>query len=183
MAYDADTGEMIPDPLYDAHRMSYIESTVTIGEGTVIRQFATVSRNAQVGKNCSIAPGASVDGAILGDNVVVGMWVSVPFGWIIEDDVFIAPSVMFINDMNPAAHKDGYDTEEMSAKPVGIMRKGSSVGASVVMMAGIVIGENSLIAAGSVVTKDVPPNSLWTRDGRIKPLNKKAPRMRFINED
>lgn len=109
---------------------------------------AFIGQNGNIGAFCEI--GANV---IIGNNVRIGAMCYIPEGVVIEDDVFLGPRVTMTNDKYPPSGKDNWDKT--------FIKKGARVGAAVTIVCGITIGENSLIGAGSVVTKDVPPGEQW----------------------
>ena len=120
------------------HPLSDVQSK-NIGEGTNIWQFCVVLPNAKIGENCNICSHCLVENdVIIGDNVTVKCGVQIWDGMIIEDNVFIGPNVTFCNDRYPKSRNKDWKLE-----PV-IIKKGAS------------IGENAIIGAGTIVTKDVP---------------------------
>lgn len=121
-----------------------------IGEGTRIWQFAVVLAN-RVGSGCNICSHVFIEEDVtLGDRVTVKNGSLIYDGVTIENDVFIGPNVVFANDKNPRS--------TIQRLPFGrtVVRKGASIGASCVILPGVVIGESALIGAGSTVTRDVP---------------------------
>lgn len=127
-----------------------------IGENTNIWQFCVIFKNAQIGKNCNICANVLVeDDVIIGDNVTVKSGVQLWNGARIEDDVFIGPNVTFTNE-HFSRSKQYPDHFEQT-----IIKKGASLGANCTVIAGNTVGEYSLIGAGSVVTKNIPANSVW----------------------
>jgi len=123
-----------------------------IGENTKIWSHTIVLSGAKIGRNCNINSLCFVENDVLiGDNVTVKCGVHLWDGIVLEDDVFIGPSVTFINDKYPR-----------SKHPFKLLRtlikRGASVGANSTILPGITIGEYAMIGAGSVVTKDVPNN-------------------------
>ncbi|MFP3946661.1 MAG: acyltransferase [Archaeoglobaceae archaeon] len=138
-----------------AHPTAVVESE-DIGEGTRIWHFAHVRERARIGKNCIIGKSSYIDTeVILGNNVKIQNFVSVYKGVIVEDNVFIGPSVTFTNDEYPRAYS--WSDEQIIPTTV---RRGASIGAGSVIICGNEIGEYSMIGAGSVVTRDVHPNTL-----------------------
>ena len=139
------------------HESSYIDEDVQIGEGTKIWHFCHIQKGAKIGKNCNIGQNVYIgSNVIIGDNVKIQNNVSVYEGVIIEDDVFLGPSCVFTNDLTPRAkypkgHKNYVKT---------IIRKGASVGANATIVCGNVIGTNSMVGAGAVVTHDVKDNTI-----------------------
>lgn len=130
----------------------------TIGENTKIydEELSNI-RGATIGSNCVIHSHVWFgEGVKIGNNVKVQAMSFIPEGVIIEDDVFIGPRVTFTNDKYPEVSKDR--GEEKWKPLITIVRKGASIGAGAVILPGIIIGENSRIGAGAVVTKNVPDN-------------------------
>lgn len=135
---------------------SSIVQTKKIGEGTTIWQFCVILNNAVIGKNCNINFNVFIENdVIIGDNVTIKSGVQLWDGIRLEDDVFIGPNVTFTNDKYPRSkqYPEKYQTT--------IIKKGASVGAAAVILGGITVGENAMVGAGSVVTKNIPPNELW----------------------
>ncbi|MGD2279010.1 MAG: acyltransferase [Candidatus Omnitrophota bacterium] len=138
------------------HPTAIVSDRAEIGEGTVIWAYAQVMDGAKIGKNCMIGNGVYVDRNVrIGDNVKVHNKASIYNGTIIEDDVFIGPHACFTNDKHPAFDK----TRDMKGVSWRV-GKGTSIGANVTVLPDVNIGSNSLIGAGSVVTKDIPDGSI-----------------------
>ena len=126
-----------------------------IGNDTVIWQFTIILKNAKIGNNCNINSHTFIENdVIIGNNVTVKCGVYLWDGIRIEDNVFIGPNATFTNDIYPKS-KEKPDIFEKTT-----LKKGCSIGANVTILPGITIGENAIIGAGSVVTKNVPPNSI-----------------------
>lgn len=150
-----------------------------IGEGTNIWQFCVIFKNAKIGKNCNICANVLVeDDVIIGNNVTIKSGVQLWNGARIEDNVFIAPNVTFTNE-HFSRSKQYPDHFEQT-----IIKKGASLGANCTVVCGNTVGEYALVGAGSVVTKDVPPYTVWygnpavqrgyiTMDGEILDMNKR----------
>jgi len=142
--------------VYFAHDSSYIDDGCTIGEGTKIWHFSHIMSGAIIGKNCNIGQNVVVSpGVVLGDNVKVQNNVSVYTGVHCEDDVFLGPSCVFTNVINPRSavnRKTQYATTTV--------RKGATIGANATIVCGCEIGAYAFIGAGTVVTKDVPAYAL-----------------------
>lgn len=137
------------------HHLADIQST-HIGADTDIWQFCVVLPGARIGNNCNICANVLVENdVVIGDNVTVKSGVQLWDGVTLEDDVFIGPNVTFTNDLVPRSKQ--YPERFLRT----VVRRGASVGANTTIIAGVTIGENAMIGAGSVVTKDVPPNTLW----------------------
>jgi len=136
---------------YSAHPSAVIDEGCQIGDGTRIWHFTHIMSGAVIGKNCNLGQNVVVSpGVLLGNNVKVQNNVSIYTGVICEDDVFLGPSMVFTNVINPRSaivRKDQY-------KPT-IVRKGASIGANATIICGNEIGAYSFIGAGAVVTKPV----------------------------
>jgi UDP-2-acetamido-3-amino-2,3-dideoxy-glucuronate N-acetyltransferase len=138
------------------HQSSILEENCQIGEGSKIWHFSHIMSGSKIGKKCNIGQNVVISpGVVLGDNVKVQNNVSIYTGVYCEDDVFLGPSVVFTNILNPRSainRRDKYiETRIM---------KGASIGANATIICGIKIGSFSLVGAGAVVTKDVKPYSL-----------------------
>ena len=142
---------------YFVHESSYIDDGVQIGEGTKVWHFCHIQSGAKIGKNCSIGQNVNIGpNVIIGDNVKIQNNVSVYEGVTIEDDVFLGPSCVFTNDLTPRA-KFPKGKEKYIKTLIG---KGASIGANATIICGNTIGQNAMIGAGSVVTKDIPDSAL-----------------------
>jgi UDP-2-acetamido-3-amino-2,3-dideoxy-glucuronate N-acetyltransferase len=140
-----------------SHEYSIIESN-QIGENTKIWAFSHISKGCIIGKNCVIGEGVHIgDNVVIGDNCKIQNNSMIYEGVIIEDDVFLGPNTITTNDFKPQVYGDWKDSDRYKKT---VFKKGCSVGANSVIICGVTIGENSLIGAGSVVTKNVEPNSL-----------------------
>jgi len=138
------------------HESAYVEKGAKIGEKTNIWHFAHVRKNSEIGKKCNIGKDVYIDINVkIGDNCKIQNFASLYQGLTMGDDVFIGPHVCFTNDLYPRAK---IWSDEKVAKT--IVEDGVSIGASSTIIAGITIGKNALIGAGSVVTKDIPDNAL-----------------------
>lgn len=137
------------------HPLSDVKS-VKIGEDTNIWQFCVIFPEAQIGNNCNICANVLIENDVtIGNNVTVKSGVQLWDGIIVEDDVFIGPNVAFTNDLVPRSKV----YPEHFAKT--LIKKGASIGANSTIIAGNVIGEYSFVGAGSVVTKNIPPHTVW----------------------
>jgi UDP-2-acetamido-3-amino-2,3-dideoxy-glucuronate N-acetyltransferase len=126
-----------------------------IGEGTRVWQFVVILQGASIGKNCNICAHSLIEGeAVLGDRVTIKSGVFVWNGIIIEDDVFVGPSVTFTNDLFPRSKK------HLTSFPKTVVARGASIGANATILVGVHIGESAMIGAGSVVVKDVPKHAV-----------------------
>jgi acetyltransferase-like isoleucine patch superfamily enzyme/dTDP-4-dehydrorhamnose 3,5-epimerase-like enzyme len=141
---------------YFIHPSSYV-LTKKIGKGTRIWAFCNILEKASIGINCNICDHTFIENdVIIGDRVTLKCGVQLWDGIRIEDDVFIGPNATFANDKFPRSKK--FPKEFLKT----IVRKGASIGANATILPGITIGENSMVGAGAVVTKDVPPNAIVT---------------------
>lgn len=132
----------------------YIIENAEIGENTVIRDYVNIF-GCKIGKNCKIAAFVEIQkGVTIGNNCAIEAFTFIPSGVTIEDEVFIGPHVCFTNDKKPRAVNPGWKTIPT------VVKKGASIGAGSVILCGITIGEKAMVAAGSVVTKDVAQNTL-----------------------
>ncbi|WP_341237306.1 acyltransferase [uncultured Limnobacter sp.] len=136
------------------HPLSDVHAT-RIGSGTRIWQFVVILEGAVIGRNCNINAHCLVEGDVtIGDNVTVKSGCYLWSGLRLEDNVFIGPNVTFTNDKFPRSKQ--YPDEFART----IVCKGASIGGGAVVLPGVTIGENALIGAGAVVTKDVPANAV-----------------------
>ena len=145
------------------HPTALVESD-RIGESTNIWAYAHVMEGARVGKNCNIGDHAFVEnGAVIGDNVTIKNQVCIWEGVTIEDSVFVGPNVTFTNDRTPRSPRmpssaSRYLTRTwLESTRVGY---GASIGAAATICPGVELGEFCMVAAGAVVTKDVPSFAL-----------------------
>ncbi len=147
---------MSTPPGVQVHSAGLCESE-DVGAGTRVWAFAHVLEGAVVGEGCNICGGAFVeDGARIGDRVTVKNGVLLWRGVTIEDDVFLGPGVTFTNDLRPRAHRRWGPEGPVAT----VVRRGATVGANATVVCGTEIGEDAFVAAGAVVTTDVPPNAL-----------------------
>lgn len=141
---------------YYSHPTAVIDEGCTIGDGVKIWHFSHIMPGCVIGENCNIGQNVVVSpGVTLGNNVKVQNNVSIYTGVICEDDVFLGPSMVFTNVINPRsaiARKDEYKKT--------IVKKGASIGANATIVCGNDIGEYAFIGAGAVVTKEVPAYAL-----------------------
>lgn len=142
---------------YFVHESSYVDDNVTIGEGTKIWHFCHIQSGAVIGKNCSFGQNVNVSNNVkIGNGVKVQNNVSVYEGVEMEDYVFCGPSMVFTNDLTPRAK---YPKGSAGYKKT-LLKEGATVGANATIVCGHTIGKWAMIAAGAVVTKDVPDYAL-----------------------
>ncbi|ADY53344.1 WxcM-like protein [Pseudopedobacter saltans DSM 12145] len=177
---------------YKIHQLAQV-NTVDIGEGSSIWQFCVVLAGAKIGKNVNICSHCFVENnVVIGNDVTVKSGVQIWDGIIIENKVFIGPNVTFTNDLYPRSKN--LDWIEVRT----LIKKNASIGANATILAGVEIGEYSMIGAGSVVTKNIPPYTLWygnpavqkgyvTKEGEILTMDLKSTktgeRYRLINKE
>ena len=146
--------KMPEDNIY-THPTANLSETATIGAGTKIWINVQIRENAQIGENCIISKDVYIDhGVKIGSRCKIQNSVSLYNGVVIGDDVFIGPNACFTNDKVPRAFNRDWELT-----PTRI-ENGASIGANATIVCGITVGEFSMIAAGSVVTKDVAPYTL-----------------------
>ena len=141
---------------YYCHESSYIDDEVTIGSSTKIWHFSHILSHTAIGKNCSFGQNCVVGPNVtIGNGVKVQNNVSIYEGVEVEDDVFLGPSMVFTNVINPRAF---IQRKEEFKKT--LLKKGCSIGANVTVVCGVTIGEYALIGSGAVINQDVKPYSL-----------------------
>lgn len=140
---------------FNVHPTAQVQ-TEQIGDETVIWQNCLILEGAKIGNNCNINYNVFIEGdVVVGNNVTVKSGVQLWDGLRVGDDVFIGPNATFTNDLLPRSkHYPEAFTET-------IIEQGASIGANATIMAGNNIGRYAMIGAGSVVTKEVPPFTLW----------------------
>ena len=140
-------------PDYFAHESSYIDEGARVGAGTKIWHFCHIQPGAVIGQNCTLGQNVNIsDGAVVGDGVKIQNNVSVYGGVVLEDYVFCGPSMVFTNDLNPRAKypKGGENYVKT------LVKTQASIGANATVVCGNTVGKCAIIAAGAVVTRDVP---------------------------
>ena len=144
------------EKLFYAHETAVIDEGCEIGEGTRIWHFSHIMSNSAIGRNCSIGQNVVISPEVkIGNRVKIQNNVSVYTGVICEDDVFLGPSAVFTNVINPRSavvRKNEYKTTWV--------KKGATIGANATIVCGITISEYAFIGAGAVVIKDVPAYAL-----------------------
>jgi UDP-2-acetamido-3-amino-2,3-dideoxy-glucuronate N-acetyltransferase len=141
---------------YFAHETAVIDDNCTIGKGTKIWHFSHIMSNCTMGDDCNLGQNVVVSpSVVLGNNVKVQNNVSIYTGVICEDDVFLGPSMVFTNVMNP---RSAINRKNEYLKT--LVKKGATIGANATVVCGNTIGEFAFIGAGAVVTKEVLPYAL-----------------------
>jgi UDP-2-acetamido-3-amino-2,3-dideoxy-glucuronate N-acetyltransferase len=141
---------------YFLHESSYAEAGADIGAGTKIWHFCHVMAGAQIGRDCNIGQNVFIASDVqIGNRVKIQNNVSVYSRVTLEDDVFLGPSMVFTNVINPRSHvprKEEY-------KPT-LVRRGATIGANATILCGVTLGEFAFVGAGAIVTHDVPAYAL-----------------------
>jgi acetyltransferase-like isoleucine patch superfamily enzyme len=136
------------------HPLSDVKSN-RIGKDTRIWQFCVILEEAEIGENCNICSQCFIENKVsIGHNVTIKNGVYLWDGITIHDNVQIGPNVTFTNDKYPRA-KQPFELQKT------LIKKNASIGAASVILGGVIVGENSMVGAGSLVTKDIPDNELW----------------------
>lgn len=144
------------------HELSDVQSK-NIGKDTNIWQYCVILKDAVIGENCNICSHCFIENDVkIGNNVTIKCGVQVWDGIEIEDNVFIGPNVTFCNDKYPKSRNHNFKLEKT------IIKKGASIGANCTILPGVTIGENALVAAGTVITKDVKANIIIKEDKHYK---------------
>lgn len=143
---------MVESSLPYVHPSSIVDQPCEIGAGTRIWHFCHVMKDSTLGRGCVLGQNVFVaSGVRLGDGVKVQNNVSLYTGVVCEDDVFLGPSMVFTNVINPRSHIERKDEFRQT-----LVRRGASIGANATVVCGATIGRYALVGAGSVVTRDVP---------------------------
>lgn len=142
---------------YFVHESSYIDDDVKIGENTKIWHFCHIQQGARIGQNCSLGQNVNVSNHVLiGNGVKIQNNVSIYEGVELEDYVFCGPSMVFTNDLTPRAKYPKGSAGYLRT----LVKMGATIGANATIVCGNTLGQWSMIAAGAVVTKDVPDYAL-----------------------
>jgi len=138
------------------HASSYVDKGASIGKGTKIWHFSHVMNGATIGERCNIGQNVFIGSNVkVGKNVKIQNNVSLYEGVTLEDDVFCGPSMVFTNVVNPRSHVNRKDEFKTT-----LVKQGATIGANATVVCGITIGEFAFIAAGAVLTKEVPAYAL-----------------------
>jgi UDP-2-acetamido-3-amino-2,3-dideoxy-glucuronate N-acetyltransferase len=141
---------------YFAHASAFVDDGAVIGKGTKIWHCAHVMKGARIGQSCILGQNVNIDGGtVIGNNVKIQNNVSVYTGTIIEDDVFLGPSCVLTNVSNPRSQVNRHSLYETTT-----LKRGATIGANATIVCGVTIGRYAFVAAGAVVTKDVPDYGL-----------------------
>jgi acetyltransferase-like isoleucine patch superfamily enzyme len=139
---------------YSKHANAIVE-TESVGAGTRIWAFVHILPGAQIGADCNLCDHVFIENdVVVGDRVTIKSGVQLWDGVRIEEDVFIGPNATFTNDPFPRSK------QYPEKYAVTVVQKGASIGANATILPGVTIGKNAMVGAGSVVTKDIPPNAI-----------------------
>lgn len=149
-------GHPAKSPPWFAHESAYVDEGADVGAGTKIWHFSHVMKGARIGERCVLGQNVNVDGGtVIGNNVKIQNNVSVYTGAAIEDDVFLGPSCVLTNVTNPRSQVNRHSQYERTT-----LKRGCTIGANATIVCGVTIGRYAFVAAGSVVTKNVPDYGL-----------------------
>jgi UDP-2-acetamido-3-amino-2,3-dideoxy-glucuronate N-acetyltransferase len=141
-----------PDASWQAHPESVVDGGAQVGDGTRIWHYAHVCARSVIGHSCSLGQNTFVaPGVVVGNGVRIQNNVSLYDGVVVEDDVFLGPSCVLTNVMNPRAHVSRKQEYRRT-----LLRRGCSIGANATIVCGTTVGEYAFVGAGAVVTRDVP---------------------------
>lgn len=141
---------------YFAHESAYIDQPCEIGDGTKIWHFCHVQKGARLGENCVLGQNVNIaNDVVIGNRVKIQNNVSVYTGTVIEDEVFLGPSCVLTNVTNPRSQVNRHSLYETT-----ILRRGCTIGANATIVCGIEVGVYAFIAAGAVVSSNVPAYAL-----------------------
>ncbi|MDE6620069.1 MAG: N-acetyltransferase [Lachnospiraceae bacterium] len=142
---------------YFIHESSYIDENVVIGDETKIWHFCHIQAGASIGEKCLLGQNVNISNNVnIGNDVKIQNNVSIYEGVTIEDKVFLGPSCVFTNDLTPRAEYPKGKQNYLRT----VIKEGASIGANATIICGHTIGRYAMVAAGSVVTKDIPDFSL-----------------------
>jgi UDP-2-acetamido-3-amino-2,3-dideoxy-glucuronate N-acetyltransferase len=143
-------------PTVCIHPSAFVDEPCDIGAGTKIWHFCHIMKGARIGERCILGQNVNVDGVVvIGNNVKIQNNVSVYAGAVVEDDVFLGPSCVLTNVSNPRAQIGRHALYEKTT-----FRRGCTIGANATIVCGVTVGRYAFVAAGSVVTKDIPDYGL-----------------------
>jgi UDP-2-acetamido-3-amino-2,3-dideoxy-glucuronate N-acetyltransferase len=141
---------------YFKHESAYVDEPCEIGEGTKIWHFSHIQKGAKIGRDCVFGQNCNVaNDVVIGSNVKVQNNVAIYTGTVIEDDVFLGPSCVLTNVTNPRSQVNRHALYETT-----LLRRGCTIGANATIVCGVTIGMYAFVAAGALVSKDVPNYAL-----------------------
>jgi acetyltransferase-like isoleucine patch superfamily enzyme len=159
------------------HPLALVSDDCKIGEEAKVWQFASVIRGANIGLNANIGGCSIVDGATIGNDCSIGHGAQIHPGSRLSNRVFVGPGAILCNDRWPRISKDGFDGDALLSGAVITIdvEDDVSIGAGAIILPGVRIGHDSMIAAGAIVGRSVPPHYLWKRCGGLVPISARVP--------
>lgn len=165
------------------HPGATVSDDIAVGPRTRIWQNATVIMGTILGARCNVGAGAVLSGPRFGNDCKISSGVVMGPGFLIGDRVFVGPCSVLANDVFPSVSVDGYDDEKLRSGEAFsvVIENDVMIGSHVTVLPGVRVGQGALLAAGAVVTHDVPPMTIWGRDGGLHrlPDNWRDRRMRY----
>ncbi len=157
------------------HPQARIDSTVKIGSGTSVWQFATVIRGAVLGVDCSVGACSVIDAAAVGDRCRIGHGAQLHPGLMAGDEIFFGPGCIVCNDPWPRVRKGDFDIGRITNGDFVTVRigHGASLGAGSIVMPGVSIGEGAMVAAGAVVTQSLESFHMLKRCGEVVVIDRR----------
>jgi len=138
------------------HESAYVDDGARVGKGTKVWHFSHVQSGAELGEGCSLGQNVNIaNDVVIGNNVKIQNNVSVYKGTVVEDDVFLGPSCVLTNVSNPRSQVSRRSVYEKT-----LIRRGATIGANSTIVCGVAIGRYAFVAAGAVVTRDIPDYAL-----------------------
>lgn len=169
------------------HEMAFVNGS-HIGWDTKVYQFASVILGARIGDRTIIGPNAMINGSTIGDDTLVSYGVNMGPGFKVGNNVFLGPEVVLCNDLWPRVDKAYFDVNRFTREGewAVIIEDGASLGVRVSVLPGVRIGRNAMIAAHTVVAKDVPDNHILYSNGHLEEIHNEETRlmrrMRFVRD-
>lgn len=137
---------------YFKHESAYVDDGAEIGDGTKVWYFSHVQSGAKIGRNCILGQNVNIaNDVVIGDGVKIQNNVSVYTGTVVEDYVFLGPSCVLTNVTNPRSEINRHSEYKKT-----VIRRGATIGANATIVCGVEIGRYAFVAAGAVVTRDIP---------------------------
>lgn len=163
------------------HPMAVVHADCWIGQGSEVWQFASVIRKARIGAGSSVAGCAIVDGSRLGPGARIGHGAQLHPGVVAGRNLFLGPGAIVCNDPWPWLGAQDFDLQALieGRQVAVIIEELVSIGAGAIVLPGVRLGAGCMVAAGAVVSADVPAGQLLTRAGDLMPLPEPGRRMRF----